>query len=90
MRLFIVDHLQPMLSVAEEPIGIGELLRSAGIHPTSLARANSMSKSGAAAQSQVAAAGDQLLSLNEELDLADAAAAELEIVPGDGDRGMAR
>ena len=32
-----------------------------------------------------AAAGDQLLGLDEELDLADAAAAELDVVAGDGD-----
>ena len=37
------------------------------------------------AQLRIAAAGDQLLGLDEELDLADAAAAELDVVAGDGD-----
>ena len=37
------------------------------------------------AQILLAAAGDQLLRLHEELDLADAAAAELDVVTGDAD-----
>jgi hypothetical protein len=36
---------------------------------------------GAAAQGRIAAAGDQLLGLDEEFDLADAAAAELDVGP---------
>ena len=39
--------------------------------------------------SRVAAAGDELLGLHEELDLADAAAAELDVVAGDRDLAVA-
>ncbi len=42
-----------------------------------------------AAQFRLASAGDQLLGLDEELDLANAAAAELDVVAGDRDHGMA-
>ena len=43
----------------------------------------------AVAQIRIAAAGDQLLGLREELDLADAAAAELDVVAFDRDLAMA-
>ena len=43
----------------------------------------------AAAQLRMAAAGDQLLRLHEELDLADAAAAELDVVALDRDLAVA-
>ena len=43
----------------------------------------------AAAQCGIAAAGDELLGLHEELDLADAAAAELDVVAQHRDRAMA-
>ena len=44
---------------------------------------------GGLAQRRVAAAPDQLLGLGEELDLADAAAAELDVVAADGDVAVA-
>ena len=44
---------------------------------------------GRRAQLRLASAPDQLLGLGEELDLADAAAAQLDIVTGDGDLAMA-
>ena len=59
--------------------------RSALIQPRS-ASAASIASVCAAAQLRLAAAGDQLLRLHEELDLADAAAAELDVVAGDRDR----
>ena len=49
---------------------------------TSFASASSVCRD---AQLRLAPAGDQLLRLHEELDLADAAAAELDVVAGDGD-----
>ena len=48
-----------------------------------------MSSVRAAAQLRIAAAGDELLGLHEELDLTDAAAAELDVVAKDRDRAMA-
>ena len=75
---------------AQEAIGLRSARRArpASIQPPS-ASAASMSSVPAAAQLGIAAAGDQLLGLDEELDLADAAAAELDVVAGDRDLAVA-
>ena len=54
------------------------------IQPRSSSRASAVERVGDA-QLRLAAAGDQLLGLHEELDLADAAAADLDVVAGHRD-----
>ena len=90
MRLLVGDHLQAMLDRAEHAIAAAEIVarRPRRSSRPRQARASTSSVR-AAAQLRVAAAGDELLRLDEELDLADAAAAELDVVAGDRDLPMA-
>ena len=82
VRLAVVDHLQAMLDGPMDTVGGG---KSAGIvhrYPSRLRqRANRLERR-RHAQRGLAAAVDQLMDLREELDLADAAAAALEVVAG--------
>ena len=83
--LLVVDHLQPVLEAAQELVSFAHLLgglfadaAGGGQRPQGFAGS-------ACAQAAVPPAPDQLLGLGEELDLADAAPAELHVVTGDGD-----
>ena len=87
--LLVVDHLQPMLDPAQEAVGLGQSSRASARCGPAAASARSASQVPARAQLGQAAAPDQLLGLGEELDLADAAAAELDVVAGDRDRAAA-
>ncbi len=83
--LVVGDHLQPVLDPAQETVGVVELGTGVlSIQPPS-ASAVKRRQRVAAAQFGMAAAGDQLLGLHEEFDLADAAAAELDVVAFDRD-----
>ncbi len=84
--LLVGDHLQAVLDDAQEAIGGGELVEraSASIQPPSASTVERRQR-GLDAQLRMPAAGDELLGLHEELDLADAAAAELDVVPLDRD-----
>ena len=79
-----------MLDLPQEPVGgrRAPTTASAAIQPSACSSA-SMSSVRDAAQARTAAAEDQLLGLDEELDLADAAAPELHVMAGHDDLGMA-
>ena len=82
MRLLVGDHLQAVLEAAQDigrPVQFGASL---GLDPAALRECREPSSVGAHAQVRLPAAGDQLLRLHEELDLADAAAPELEVMAG--------
>ena len=74
-----------MLDRAQEAIGLGQLPVRCGRDPAALLEARQRGERVGDAQLRLAAAGDQLLGLHEELDLADAAAADLDVVAGHGD-----
>src|SRR5262249_61562691 len=82
-------HLQPVLGLAEEPVGAIEALARLRVDEAALRQRRQRRERLAPAQLRMAAAGDQLLGLGEELDLADATAAELDVVALDRDRAMA-
>ena len=85
MGLRVVDHLQPMLDAAQKAVIFGQLRRRLpSMRPAAASRCNA-SQVGPTRSSRIAAAPDQLLRLGEELDFADAAAADLDVVALDGD-----
>ena len=85
LRLLVVDHLQPVLDRAQEAIGRLHVVAGGLVDPAVLGQLVERGERVAVAQMRIAPAGDQLLGLGEELDLADAAAAELDIVALDRD-----
>src|SRR5437868_15413230 len=78
-----------MLDPAEEGIGGGELIGDEVLDAFGLGESPERVAGRGDAQLRQAAAPDELLGLREELDLADAAAAELDVVAGDGDAAAA-
>ena len=79
MGLPVVDHLQPVLDRAQAVVGLAEALRILG-GDDPLGRERVERGAGAAmAQRGQAAAVDQLVRLGEELDLANPAAAALDV-----------
>ena len=89
VRLLVGHHLQPMLDAAQEDVGFAEITRDLTLDPTPRGEPAQRLQRLRHAQVRLAPAGDQLLRLHEELDLADAAAAELDVVAGDRDRAEA-
>ena len=89
MGLLVADHLQPVLDSAQEQIGFGQLARGFSRDPAACRESSKRLDRPATAKLGMAAAGDQLLGLREELDIADAAAAELDVVPLDRDGAVA-
>ena len=89
LRLLVVDHLQPVLDRAQEAIGRLHVVARVVVDPAVLGQLVERGERVAVAQMRIAAAGDQLLGLREELDLADAAAAELDVVALDRDLAVA-
>ena len=89
MGLLVGDHLQAMLDRAQEPVGGVEVGARRGVDPAAVGERAQRRQRLAAAQLRMAAAGDELLGLDEELDLADAAAAELDVVAFDRDVAVA-
>ena len=83
--LLVGHHLQAVLDRAQEPIGRVEIGAGIGADPAALGERRKRRQRLAAAQLGMPAAGDELLGLHEELDLADAAAAELDVVALDRD-----
>ena len=83
--LIVGHHLQPVLDGAQEPVGGVEIGAGLGADPAALGERRQRRQRLAAAQLGMPAAGDELLGLHEELDLADAAAAELDVVALDRD-----
>jgi hypothetical protein len=87
--LLILDHLQAVLEPAQEFVCLGQLLGGARVDAPGPFERGERVGGPRAAQARIAAAVDQLLGLGEELDLADAAAAELDVVARQGDLGAA-
>jgi hypothetical protein len=87
--LFVRDHLQAMLDFAQEQVGAFEIVVRRSVDPAAFRQRPQRHQRLAAAQLRVTAAGDELLGLDEEFDLADAAAAELDVVALDRDLAMA-
>ena len=85
VRLLVGDHLQPVLDAAQEDVGFGKILRHGRLDPAARGEPLQRVERARRAQVRLAAAGDELLRLHEELDLADAAAPELDVVAGNGD-----
>ena len=82
MGLAVVDHLQPVLDRAQRAIGVADASRDLGVEPPRRGQRGERVERRRRAQRRLAAAVDQLLDLGEEFDLADAAAAALEVEAG--------
>ena len=89
VRLLVGHHLQPVLDAAQKDIGFAEIARDLTFDPPPRGEPAQRLQRLRHAQVRLAPTGDQLLRLHEELDLADAAAAELDVVAGDRDRAEA-
>ena len=81
MSLRVVDHLQPVLEAAQETIVVNQLRGGRGIDPAGCREPPECLAGRADAQLLQSPAPDQLLRLGEELDLANAPAAGLDVVP---------
>src|SRR5579872_4261045 len=88
MGLFVGDHLQTMLNAAQEIVSRHELIARRCVDPTVGCQGGERDKRPAIAQFGMTSAGDQLLGLDKEFDLANAAAPELYVVTFDGDLAM--
>src|SRR5690606_34093586 len=80
--LAVLDHLQPVLDRPQRAIGGGERRRLPCPDPPRLGECGDRRERRRSAQRRIAAAVDELVDLDEELDLADAAAAALEVEAG--------
>ena len=89
MRLLVGDHLQAMFDAPEKDIGLGELVNRLARHPALDEQLFEHLEGARAAQTWPPSAENELLRLNEELDLANASAAELDVVARHGDDFMA-
>ena len=85
LGLLVVDHLQAVLQLAQVEIGRRQILDHAAIHMAGRRQGVQRRKSARDPHLGLAAAPDQLLGLDEELDLADAAAPQLDVVAGHRD-----
>ena len=85
VRLLVAQHLQPVLDRAQEPVDFGEVGGDVLANPAGAGERRQRLGGRTHPQGLVSPAGDQLLRLGEELDLADAAESELHIVPLDPD-----
>ena len=81
LGLLVGDHLQPVLDGAQEEIGLGQVLHRLRRHPVLGMEFAEHVERARAAHLWPSAAEDELLRLDEELDLANAAAPELDVVP---------
>ena len=89
LRLLVGDHLQAVLDAAQEEIGLAQVLDRLGADPAFGAEFGEHVERARAAHLRPAPAEDQLLRLDEELDLANAAAPELDVVAGHDDAVVA-
>src|SRR5579862_5909152 len=78
-----------MLDASQKIVSRGERVARLGVDPAAVGQRRKRGHRLATAQLAVAAAGDELLGLGEELDLADAAAAKLDVMALDRDLAMA-
>ena len=89
VRLRVVEHLQAVLDAAQKGVGGGEVVGGVAADEALQPQAPQHRHGARTAQHRPLAAEDQLLGLHEELDVADAAAAELDVVAADGDLAAA-
>ena len=89
LRLLVVDHLQPVLDRAQETVRGFHIVARGRVDPAVVAELVEGGEGIAVAQRRIAPARDQLLGLRKKLDLANAAAAELDVVPFHRDLAMA-
>ena len=89
MGLLVGDHLQAVLEPAQEPVGGDQIVGDLRLDPAGRRQRAQRRAGRRRPHLRQPAAQDQLLRLDEELDLADAAAADLEIVAGDPDPAVA-
>ena len=87
--LLVVDHLQPVLDPAQEPVGSSDVGRDLGADLAGAGQRRQRRNGAVRPHRRDAPAPDQLLRLDEELDLADAAAAELDVVAAQRDAAAA-
>ena len=87
--LLVIDHLDCVLDVAQEPVLLRQRVARLGRDPAALGEHRQHLHRRAAAQFGEPPAGDELLRLDEELDLADAATSELDVVAPYRDLAMA-
>jgi hypothetical protein len=89
VHLAVGDHLQPMLDRAEEAVCGGQFGGGAARDVSGPYQQPQRAQRGGRAQLGVSPAPDELQGLHQELDLADAALAELHVVAGYG-RNLSR
>ncbi len=85
MRLLVGHHLQPVLDHPQKAVGGVEVGVRLRVDPVAVRQRLERHQRLALAQLRMPAAGNQLLGLHEEFDLADAATAELDVVALDRD-----
>src|SRR4051794_22748962 len=88
LRLLVRHHLEAMLDRAQEPVRVGQLVSRRLGDPILLVESDQHGESALAPKRRTPPAEHELLRLHEELDLADAAASELDVVPSDCDLVM--
>ena len=89
MGLRVVGHLQPVLDAAQKAVVVDQRVGGGGVDAPGRGQRAQRRAGRADPQRPHPAAPDQLLRLGEELDLADAAAAGLDVVPLDRDLAAA-
>ena len=89
MGLLVRNHLQPVFDPPQELIGRGQLVARLEGNPVARRQHIQCFQRRPRPQLGMPAAGDQLLGLREELDFADAAAPDLDIVAFDRDLALA-
>ena len=87
--LLVGDHLQPVLDRAQKPVSSCELVARRRVDPVAGGQRVERRQCFAQPQLRVSPASDELLGLHKKFDLADAAAADLDIVSFDRDLAMA-
>ena len=89
MGLLIRAHLQAVLDDAQEIVSRRQFVACRAIYPPASRERRKRRDRAPVAQYIVAPAGNELLGLHEELDLANAAAADFDVMPLDGDFAVA-
>src|SRR5262245_19524602 len=84
MGLSVLDHLQTVFETAQKPIVVDQIAGGSGIDASHRGKAVERLASRRHPERGHAAAPDQLLRLRKELDFADPAAANLDVVAFDG------
>ena len=89
MGLLVRDHLQPVLDAAQELVSRRQFVKRPKGDPVAGGQDLQRVQRRTHPQFRVAAAGNELLRLREKLDLADAAAADLDVMAFDRDLALA-